>query len=49
MLQRDVSQLKKYWSNLKQVNKNLLTVEKQSRFLTGGGPQKKLVKLIQMY
>jgi len=32
--------LKKYWSNLKQQNKNILTAERQSRFLTGGGPQK---------
>ncbi|XP_024890066.1 uncharacterized protein LOC112466273 [Temnothorax curvispinosus] len=40
MLQRDVSQLKKYWSNLKQQNKNILTAERQARFLTGGGPQK---------
>ncbi|XP_071652444.1 uncharacterized protein [Temnothorax longispinosus] len=37
---RDVSQLKKYWSNLKQQNKNILTAERQARFLTGGGPQK---------
>lgn len=40
MLQRDVSQLKKYWSNLKQQNKNILTAERQARFLTGGGPEK---------
>lgn len=40
MLQRDVSQLKKYWSNLKQQNKNILTIERQARFLTGGGPEK---------
>ncbi|XP_071578399.1 myb/SANT-like DNA-binding domain-containing protein 3 [Temnothorax nylanderi] len=37
---RDVSQLKKYWSNLKQQNKNILTAERQARFLTGGGRQK---------
>lgn len=37
MMQRDVLQLKKYWSNLKQQNKNILTVERQARFLTGGG------------
>ncbi|CAL1678850.1 unnamed protein product [Lasius platythorax] len=37
---RDVSQLKKYWSNLKQQNKNILTAERQARFLTGGGPEK---------
>ncbi|XP_072750329.1 uncharacterized protein [Anoplolepis gracilipes] len=36
---RDVQQLKKYWSNIKQQNKNILTAERQSRFLTGGGPQ----------
>lgn len=40
ILQRDIQQLKKYWSNLKQQNKNLLTAERQSRFLTGGGPEK---------
>lgn len=39
VLQRDVQQLKKYWSNLKQLNKNILTSEKQSTFLTGGGPR----------
>ncbi|XP_071580304.1 uncharacterized protein [Temnothorax nylanderi] len=39
---RDVQQLKKYWSNLKQQSKNILTTERQSRFLTGGGPQKNI-------
>jgi len=42
MLQRDVQQLRKYWSNLKTLNKNILTAEKQSRFLTGGGPEKEI-------
>ncbi|XP_077276970.1 uncharacterized protein LOC143905418 [Temnothorax americanus] len=37
---KNVSQLKKYWSNLKQQNKNILTAERQARFLTGGSPQK---------
>lgn len=32
--------MKKYWSNLKQQSKNILTAEKQSRFLIGGGPHK---------
>lgn len=41
-LQRDVQQLKKYWSNLKQLNKNILTTEKQSTFLTGGGLGKRI-------
>lgn len=36
-----MQQLKKYWSNLKQQNKNVLTAERQSRFLTGGGPEEK--------
>ncbi|KYM93371.1 UPF0439 protein C9orf30 like protein, partial [Cyphomyrmex costatus] len=40
ILQRDVQQLKKYWSNLKQQTKNILTTERQSRFLTGGGSEK---------
>lgn len=39
---RDVQQLRKYWSNLKTLNKNILTAEKQSRFLTGGGPEKEI-------
>lgn len=34
--------MRKYWSNLKQINKNILTAEKQSTFLTGGGPQKNI-------
>jgi hypothetical protein len=34
--------LKKYWSNLKQQNKNILTTERQSRFLTGRGPQQNI-------
>lgn len=40
ILQRDVQQLKKYWSNVKQQNKNTLIVERQARFLTGRGPEK---------
>ncbi|XP_066596518.1 uncharacterized protein [Prorops nasuta] len=36
---RDVNQLKKYWSNLKQQTKKTLTAERQSRYLTGGGPE----------
>ncbi|XP_029161144.1 uncharacterized protein LOC114946727 isoform X3 [Nylanderia fulva] len=42
---RDVQQLRKYWSNLKQQNKNILTTERQSRFLTGGGPQKNIAEV----
>lgn len=45
ILQRDVQQLKKYWSNLKQHNKNVLTAERQSRFITGGGPQKSIAEI----
>lgn len=37
--------MKKYWSNLKQQSKNVLTVERQSRFLTGGGPQENIAEV----
>ncbi|XP_070531452.1 uncharacterized protein [Cardiocondyla obscurior] len=36
-----VQQLRKYWSNLKKQSKNILTLERQSTFLTGGGPYEK--------
>ncbi|XP_039310133.1 uncharacterized protein LOC113002761 [Solenopsis invicta] len=39
---RDVQQLRKYWSNLKQQSKNILTTERQSRFLTGGESQQNI-------
>ncbi|XP_066601773.1 myb/SANT-like DNA-binding domain-containing protein 3 isoform X1 [Prorops nasuta] len=44
--QRDMSQIKKYWSNLKHINKNILTTEKQSRYLTGGGPEINLPQVV---
>lgn len=37
MLQRSVVQLKKWWSNIKQHQRNALTKEKQNRMKTGGG------------
>ncbi|XP_066602907.1 myb/SANT-like DNA-binding domain-containing protein 3 [Prorops nasuta] len=38
-IKRDVQQLKKFWQNLKQQTRHTLTVERQSRYLTGGGPE----------
>lgn len=40
-----MQQLRKYWSNLKQHNKNILTAERQSRFITGGGPQESIAEV----
>ncbi|XP_071578866.1 myb/SANT-like DNA-binding domain-containing protein 3, partial [Temnothorax nylanderi] len=36
--ERNVAQLKKLWTNLKQAQREALTKEKQSHFATGGGP-----------
>ncbi|XP_032682474.1 myb/SANT-like DNA-binding domain-containing protein 3 [Odontomachus brunneus] len=36
---RTVQQLKKLWNNLKQIQRDALTREKQARFATGGGPE----------
>ncbi|KYQ53515.1 hypothetical protein ALC60_00041, partial [Trachymyrmex zeteki] len=33
-----VQQLKKLWANLKQIQRDTLTKEKQARLATGGGP-----------
>ncbi|XP_024947129.1 uncharacterized protein LOC107274073 isoform X2 [Cephus cinctus] len=38
MQERTVQQLKKLWTNLKQTQRDALTKERRSRFVTGGGP-----------
>lgn len=38
-MQRNVQQLKKFWSNLKSTQRDAITKEKQARLATGGGPE----------
>lgn len=45
LLQRSVQQLKKLWSNLKSVQRDALTQEKQARLATGGGPEPKSAEI----
>ncbi|XP_066585637.1 myb/SANT-like DNA-binding domain-containing protein 3 [Prorops nasuta] len=41
--ERDETQLKKLWRNLKQGQREALTKERQSRFKTGGGPPDEII------
>ncbi|KYN29137.1 UPF0439 protein C9orf30 like protein [Trachymyrmex cornetzi] len=37
--ERNIQQLKKLWTNLKQTQRDIITKERQARFATGGGPE----------